>query len=165
MLQGSVHFSSGNFQGFMGKREIWVCADRLEAGELKKRLEEGNILNPIRVLEENFSFENFFGMDGQGPLIVLLDLSHARSWEIIAAARENGAKESMRIVALVDDSTEKLIDRAYDGGVKTYLRKPIMLAEFLLRLKMLDLNVVIERPTDTTDLSPDRKRRHRFLEA
>jgi AmiR/NasT family two-component response regulator len=132
----------------MGTREIWVCGSGAEAlSDIRKAFDEGTLLNPVRVIEDGFDFRSFFSAAKVLPLMLLLDLANPKAWDIIGAAREAGAQERMPLIALVDQSTEKLLDRAYEAGVRTYLRKPLTLGEFVLRAKMLKMNVLIDHPT------------------
>lgn len=134
----------------MGLGEIWVCARDGEAGRhIKKIFDEANFFNPVRIVDK-FELHRLPRLDGQGPVLVLLDLGlpDERAWEILSAFRAAhlGSDPKTPIVALVDSSTEMLMDRAYDAGVKTYLRKPLTFAEFLARARLLQMRLMIDRP-------------------
>jgi DNA-binding response OmpR family regulator len=132
----------------MGTGEIWICAANLEASwHIKQVFDEANFLNPIRVIDASMPFEAQLN-DGAVPLLFLVDLACAdgKAWECIKKIREskNGARTPL--IALVDGSTEPLLDEAYDAGVQTYVRKPLTFAEFLQRARMLNMEFSLERP-------------------
>ena len=137
----------------MGTREIWIWGAGPEAeAQIAEALREGNLINPVRVIEDNFDFDAFFRRKEPLPLLLLLDLANARIWNVGGAVRKHQADERMAMIALVDKSTESLIDKAYDVGMKTYLRKPLAFSEFAMRAKLLNMSLRIERPDETNQL-------------
>ena len=128
----------------MGKGEIWVFEGDSETSRHIAKVLSG-LVNPVRVVENNFDFEACFRgqSDETPPLLLLVDLSNRQSWQIINLATQHGVDERMTMVALVDASTEHLVDRAYEAGAKTYLRKPLVFSDFVRRAKLLNLNVLI----------------------
>ena len=128
----------------MGKGEIWVLGGDLETSRHIAKVLSG-LVNPIRVIEDSFDFEACFrGQSNETPpLLLLLDLSNKLSWQIINLATQHGVDRRMTIVALVDAASEHLVDRAYEAGAKTYLRKPLVFSDFVKRAKLLNLNVLI----------------------
>lgn len=133
----------------MGIGEIWVCARDGEAGRhIKKVFDEANLFNPLRIIDGAFDFDAHFKCDGENPALLLLDLDlpGQRVWQIISAIRGTGFEPRLSIVALVDDSTEQLLDQAYDAGVKTYLRKPLAFGEFVACTRLLNMQLMIDHP-------------------
>ena len=126
----------------MGKGEVWVFGGDSETSRHIAKVLAG-LVNPVRVIENSFDFEAFFLSDETPPLLLLLDLSNKRSWQIINLATQHGVDQQITIVALVDAATEHLVDRAYEAGAKTYLRKPLVFSDFVKRAKLLNLNVLI----------------------
>lgn len=134
----------------MGSGEIWVCSTCLEAGsQIKKEFESSNFLNPVRVIDGRFDFRKYFGNDGKAtePLLLLIDLGlpHGKAWEIVESIRDR-ILDGLPAIALVDDSTELLLDRAFEAGMKTYVRKPLRFAEFIGRTRLVNLTFAIQRP-------------------
>jgi AmiR/NasT family two-component response regulator len=136
--------------GPLGKGEIWIFAPDSEARNTAKTLETGTLINQIRIISPDSEFGAAFAGKPVTPLLVLVDLSDDAAWNIISAIRSSDREERVAMIALVDNSTECLIDKAYDAGVKTYLRKPLDFSDFVLRAKLLNMNVSIERPGANT---------------
>ena len=134
----------------MGKG-VWVFGGDSETSRHMAKVLSG-LVNPVRVIENSFDFEACFRgrSDETPPLLLLLDLSNKQSWQIINLATQHGADQRITIVALVDASTEHLVDRAYEAGAKTYLRKPLVFSDFVKRAKLLNLNVLIHPSRDET---------------
>jgi PleD family two-component response regulator len=132
----------------MREGAIWICAETFEDGRhIKKVFDEANLLNPVEVVENAFDYSAFFESGTNLPLIVLLDLGmpYNRAWNILSAARGTIADEKVCFIGLIEDSTETLLDRAYDAGVKSYLRKPLTFVQFLERARLLNVEFVIGR--------------------
>ena len=72
-----------------------------------------------------------------------MSLPHGVSWDALKSLGER--KLESRIIALVDGESETLLDRAYEGGIKTYLRKDFTFTDFLDRARALDLLFVVGR--------------------
>ena len=129
----------------MGNGEIWVCAASLEASRhIKKVFDEANFLNCVRVVDTAAKEESQLANQGNRPALVLVDLGCPRAWEIISLVHSNFDGKTP-LIALVDGSTEPLLDRAYDAGVQTYLRSPLTFADFLQRARMLNLEFRIQQ--------------------
>ena len=135
--------------GLMGKGEIWVLGDHPKTGWHIAKVLSG-LVNPVRLVDNGFDFGAFFRDQRRLPVLLLLDLAHRQSWEILDLAAKSGADKRMAVVALVDSATENFLDHAYDAGAKTYLRKPLVFADFILRAKLLNLNVVVCHPAAKT---------------
>jgi CheY-like chemotaxis protein len=133
----------------MGKGEIWVFGDGPETSRHIAKVLSG-LVNPVRVIENGFDFGRCF-RDQRAPLLLLVDLANNQSWEALELAAKSEAAQRMAVIALVDSSTENLLDRAYDAGAKTYLRKPLVFADFVLRAKLLNLNFLVCRPGPVND--------------
>ena len=128
----------------MGNGEIWVCPNGLKAGRhIKTMFEEGKLLNPVRLIDHTFDFHSHFSSDAACPLLLLLDLSCENAWDILASLREIPATRDLPVIALIDDTNESLLDRAYEAGAKTYLRTPLAFSEFVLRARLVGLNFLI----------------------
>lgn len=135
----------------MGKGEIWVFGGDPETSRhIVTVLSDLVLVNPVRVIENSFEFEAFFLRGETPPLLLLLDLSNKRAWELLNFATHHRVDKRMTIVALVDASTEHLVDRAYEAGAQTYLRKPFVFSDFVQRAKLLNLNVLIYPGGDET---------------
>ena len=136
----------------MGFGEIWVCARNGEAGRhIKKVFNEANLFNPLRIIDSSFDFNAHFKSDDENPVLLLidLDLPDERAWRIISAVHGTRFESRLRMIALVDNATERLIDRAYDSGVRSYLRKPFSFADFLGRVRLLNMQLIIARSGGT----------------
>jgi AmiR/NasT family two-component response regulator len=130
----------------MGTGEIWVYGKEQETGaQIAKAFNESNLINPVRVIKSDSDFSGLFRAKAMLPAVLLLDLSEERVWEFISAARANPPGERVPMIALVDDASEALIDKAYDAGVKTYLKKPLVFTDFVLRARLLNLSFLIQQ--------------------
>jgi AmiR/NasT family two-component response regulator len=126
----------------MGKGEIWVLGGDAETSRHIAKVLSG-LVNPVRTIENGFDFDDLFRGDESPPLLLLLDLSHKQSWGIMDRVVQYGMDQGMNMIGLVDASTEHLVDRAYEVGAKTYLRKPLVFSDFVQRAKLLKMNVLI----------------------
>ena len=126
----------------MGKGEIWVLGGDSETSRHIAKVLSG-LVNPVRTIENGFDFDALFCGGEPPPLLLLLDLSDKRSWEIMNRIVQNGMDQGMNMIALVDTSTEHLVDRAYEAGAKTYVRKPLVFSDFVQRARLLKMNVLI----------------------
>lgn len=127
---------------------LWILGDNLETGRhIKKIFDEANLLNPIRLIDNDFDCKAYFQAGKDLPLLILLDLGlrNQKAWDILDAARGTEAENTVRFIALVEASTEALLDRAYDAGVKTYLRKPFTFLQFLERARLSNMQFVIQK--------------------
>ena len=79
------------------------------------------------------------------PLLILVDLSIRAVWEILELLQRERDGCGYPVIALVDDETECLLDRAYETGVRTYLRRPFTFAEFIERARLMRLQFRLQK--------------------
>jgi CheY-like chemotaxis protein len=79
------------------------------------------------------------------PRVLLLDLELPGRpvWEILQQIQSAPELRDLPVIAMVTPQTEKHLDKAYELGVLSYLRKPFTFADFLERSRLANLNFVI----------------------
>jgi len=79
--------------------------------------------------------------------LLFLELATEWCWSLLEELQTVSEFSKLPVVALVNGN-EELLDRAYEMGVKTYLRMPFTFPEFLERSRLLNLRYVILRSAD-----------------
>lgn len=134
----------------MVQGSVWIWAGSNETAEhVKKVFENANFLNPVHIISDDLNFHNAFKSGRNLPLMFLLELlpgTNQNVMEILLASHGTLAEQIVRFVALIDETAEKLLDRAYDAGVRSHLRKPFTFHEFLNRARLLNLGIAIGSP-------------------
>jgi len=126
-----------------GKPAIWVIASQAGSGrQIQSMFEKARLINPIKVITNDQEFTNALACDGECPQVVLLDLGMPElPWKVMDQFHERRIEPC--VIALIDQSSENLLDRAYGAGVKSYLRKPFAFREFLERARILELQFAL----------------------
>lgn len=133
----------------MDQGSVWIWASSNEtAKHVKKVFDDAKFLNPVHIVPSELNFRKVFQSGKNLPLMFLLDLlpgTDQTVLDILLASQGTLAEQMVRFVALIDETAEKLLDRAYDAGVKSHLRKPVTFHDFLQRARLLNLGVAIGR--------------------
>ena len=108
-----------------------------------KVFEAANCLNPMFVFGDVPSLQKL--IRNNCPLLILVDLSIRAVWEILELLQRERDGCGYPVIALVDDETECLLDRAYETGVRTYLRRPFTFAEFIERARLMRLQFRLQK--------------------
>ena len=108
-----------------------------------KIFEAANCLNPMHVFEDVHSLKKLIGQ--VCPILLLVDLGMRSAWDVLEVLQTERDGCAFPVMALIDDETEKLLDRAYDTGVVTYLRKPFTFAEFIERARLMRLQFGLQK--------------------
>src|SRR5262245_22196058 len=129
-----------------GKLAIWVIASRKTGKGIKAIFNEARLLNPVKLIETSIELAAALQPGYPPPRLILLDLNlpGGIAWDTLKMLCER--RLEFLIIALVDARSEALLDRAYDAGIKTYLRNDFAFADFLERAHVLDLQFVLGHP-------------------
>lgn len=143
----------------MKKKTIVLIEDNQSDADLAKRvLQKIGNTNPIVHLEDGQDALNyFFNRDkyeevkhDDSPVLVLLDLKLPiiDGIEVLKQLRNNSLTKNLVIVALTSSVEESDIQKTYDLGVNSYIKKPVDYHTFLDVMKQiwsywLDVNVSI----------------------
>jgi two-component system, response regulator len=143
----------------MNKKTIVLIEDNQSDAELAKRvLQKIGNTNPIVHLEDGQDALNYFFnrekyeevKHDDSPVLVLLDLKLPiiDGIEVLKQLRNNSLTKNLVIVALTSSVEESDIQKTYDLGVNSYIKKPVDYNTFLDVMKQiwsywLDVNVSI----------------------
>jgi DNA-binding NarL/FixJ family response regulator len=127
-----------------GKPAIWVIASESNTVRRVTHLfNKARLINPVKPIETNEELSAAFHPGYPPPRLILLDVSmlDGLCWEALNTLRNR--KFESKVIALVDGESEALLDRAYEAGIKTYLRKDFTFEDFLERMRAVDLQLVL----------------------
>ena len=130
-----------------GRRVIWVLQAEPEVGErVREEFARAQLLNPVRIFTSTAEFVRAIRARESVELILFdFGLSETERWQALAALRESQLIGST--IALVDDAAERLLDFAYEQGIKSYLRKGFSFPDFLERVRFLDQKMLLTAKT------------------
>ena len=128
----------------MQHRAIWIWASSAEnARHIKKIFDEVSCINPVVLMDATHDFPDAVAAHTPEPLLALIDLSmpNNAAWEILEEAQKLNSK--ICFIALIDKGADSMLDRAYDLGVKSYLKRPFTFAQFIDRSRICNLKSVL----------------------
>jgi DNA-binding NarL/FixJ family response regulator len=128
-----------------GKSAIWVIASRRIGKHVQDVLDGARLINPIKLIETSGELAAALHSRQSPPPLILLDVSlpDGVSWDALKTL--GTCKLESQVMALVDGESETLLDRAYEAGIKTYLRKDFSFSDFLDRARALNLQFLLGR--------------------
>jgi CheY-like chemotaxis protein len=118
--------------------------NREKARHIAKIFGDANFLNPIAFATNMARALGLMRGEDSSIWIQLLfvELSAEWIWDLLEAFKEEENHSKIPIIALVNGN-EALLDKAYEAGVKSYLKLPFTFAEFLERSRLLQLKCVL----------------------
>ncbi len=93
-------------------------------------------------LDYLFGTGKYAGRDAEEPpALILLDLQLPRigGLEVLRKVREDERTKRIPVVILTTSDEEEDIVNGYNGGVNSYLRKPVDFTEFMNAVKQLEM--------------------------
>ena len=124
--------------------------NREKARHISKIFEDANFLNPIAFAtsaEKTMALLKQEEGEPRPVQLLFLELATEWCWSLLEEIQNVSELSKLPVVALVNGN-EELLDRAYEMGVKTYLRMPFTFPQFLERSRLLNLRYVILRNAD-----------------
>ena len=119
------------------KRIILVEDNPSDVFLLQRALEQYNVANTMEVVQDGEAALKYLAQlqAGRSPLpdLMILDLNLPRhdGIEVLARCRQEGAFPDMPIIVLTSSDSPDERRRAEKFGISDYVRKPIMLDEFM----------------------------------
>ena len=129
-----------------GKREIWVLTTQQHTGErIKDLFLSARMLNPVQVFGSSADLLKAVRQQTKNAGVLLLDLAAPEEFrrEMLSIISEYNLQQW--VIALVDDESERLLDQAYEAGVKSYLARDFSFMDFLERARFLELQFILDR--------------------
>ena len=127
----------------MAPQAILIVEDDPNDQELILRaLKRLNLVNPV--VMANDGQEALYILHGTGqplPALVLLDLKLPKinGFEVLAKLRRDQRTRHLPVVILSSSSELEDIQRTYDTGANSYVRKPVQFDQFVEAIKHLGL--------------------------
>jgi two-component system response regulator len=130
------------------KKKILLVEDNEQDELLTVRaLKINGISNPVQVVRDGaealdylFGKGDYAGREpGELPQLVLLDLKLPKidGHEVLRQIRAHPTTCSVPVVVLTTSSEERDIERAYESGANSYVRKPVDFTEFSEAVRIL----------------------------
>lgn len=115
-------------------RNILLVEDNPDQAILTRRaLKQGNVLNPVTVVEDGQAALDFlFASENALPALVLLDLKLPKvdGLEVLKRMRADERTRRVPVVILTSSNDERDLAAGYDLGANSYVRKPVDFEQF-----------------------------------
>lgn len=143
----------------MAKNETILIAtgDEEKGLAIARVLREGHLLNPIEMADDPERARKCILQQGS-ICILMIELEEKWSWEFLKwlECRNLGC----RVIGLIGQNHDALIDEAYGAGVSTCLKVPFQFSEFLEKSRLLKFHYcIVPRSEWPAGNSPDQNDR------
>jgi CheY-like chemotaxis protein len=134
----------------MARHDVLLVEDNADHVALIERaFRKANIASPLRVVGDGDAAIGYLGASGEFaaradcpiPALILLDLKLPKrdGLEVLTWVRRQESLRRIPVVVLTSSRENKDVNRAYDLGANSYLRKPVQFDELLDIVKHLNV--------------------------
>jgi two-component system response regulator len=143
----------------MPKKLILLVEDNPDDEFLTRdALRTGGILHDVVVARDGAEAVHWIFMEGATPLtrtpdLVLLDLKLPKmsGFDVLERIRSDERTRGLPVVILTSSSEHQDIQRSYDTGANSYVRKPVNFAEFVRAVQALGVYwLTVNEPLHST---------------